>query len=123
RIADNAIDRICLQLETVRSVGLAVRHLNLVGNLRYAVERIGGSVVGVGLNKAVYIRLADGRDVVVYPTAGVPTSKNLHDATTNSPSSSVAVVYDHVGLHPAWLAHLEWLGSYVNSVRWVKASE
>jgi hypothetical protein len=123
RLADDAIERICLQLESVRSGGLAVRHLNLVGNLRYAVEKIGGGVAGVGLNKAIYIRLADGRDVVAYPSIGVPTSMTLQDATTYSPSSSVAVVYDHIGLHPAWLAHLDWLGSYVNSVRWVKATE
>ena len=97
--------------------------LNLVGNLRYAVEKIGGSVTGVGLNKAVYIRLPDEREVVVYPSMGVPTSMTLHDAIINSPSGSVAVVYDHVGLHPSWLAHLDWLGKYVNSVRWVKVSE
>jgi hypothetical protein len=89
RLADDAIERICLQLESVRSRGLAVRHLNLVGNLRYAVEKIGGSVAGVGSNKAIYIRLADGRDVVAYPSIGVPTSMTLQDATTYSPSSSV----------------------------------
>jgi len=123
RLADGAIARICLQLEAVRSQSHAVRNLNLVSNLRNAVEQIGGTVAGVGLNKAVYVRLADGRDIVVYPTVGVPTSMTLHDATTNAPDQSVAVIYDHVGLHPSWLAHLDWLGSHIRTARWVKATE
>lgn len=123
RLGDTAIDRICLQLEAVRSQSQAVRSVNLVSNLRNAVETIGGSVAGVGLNKAVYIHLADGKEVVVYPTVGVPTSTTLHDASTNSPNRSVAVVFDHVGLHPRWLAHLDWLGDHIQTARWVKASE
>lgn len=123
RLADDAIARICLQLEAVRSQSHAVRSVNLVGNLRNAVEKIGGRVVGVGMNNAVYIQLPDGREVVVYPTIGVPTSTTLHDATINSPDRSVAVVFDHVGLHPRWLGHLDWLGGHVRTARWVKASE
>lgn len=123
RLADDAIARICLQLEAVRSQSHAVRSVNLVGNLRNAVEKIGGRVVGVGMNNAVYIQLPDGREVVVYPTVGVPTSTTLHDATINSPDRSVAVVFDHVGLHPRWLGHLDWLGGHVRTARWVKASE
>ncbi|WP_081599080.1 toll/interleukin-1 receptor domain-containing protein [Tistrella mobilis] len=123
RLADSAVERICLQLEEVRSQSHAVRSVNLVSNLRNAIQTIGGQLVGVGPNKAVYIQLPNGRNVVVYPTVGVPTSTSLHDASTNSPDQSVAVVYDHVGLHPRWLGHLDWLGQHIHSARWVKASE
>jgi hypothetical protein len=123
RLADSAVERICLQLEEVRSQSHAVRSVNLVSNLRNAIQTIGGQLVGVGPNKAVYIQLPDGRNVVVYPTVGVPTSTALHDASVNSPDQSVAVVYDHVGLHPRWLGHLDWLGQHIHSARWVKASE
>jgi hypothetical protein len=123
RLADDAIERICLQVEAVRSQSIAVRNLNLVSNLRNAVEQIGGSVSGVGLNKAVYVQLADGKDVIVYPTVGVPTSTTLHDATTNAPDRSVAVLYDPVGLHPSWLEHLDWLGCHIRTAHWLKATE
>lgn len=123
RLSDGAIERISLQLEEVRSQSHAVRTVNLVSNLRNAIETIGGQVVGVGANKAVYIQLADKKEIVVYPTVGVPTSTTLHEASTNSPDKSVAVVFDHVGLHPKWLGHLDWLGNHINSARWVKASE
>lgn len=123
RLADSAVERICLQLEEVRSQSHAVRSVNLVSNLRNAIQKIGGQLVGVGPNKAAHIKLPDGRSVVVYPTVGVPTSTTLHEASTNSPNQSVAVIYDHVGLHPRWLGHLDWLGKQIHSARWVKASE
>ncbi len=122
-LLDSAVERICLQLEEVRSQSHAVRSVNLVSNLRNAIETIGGQFVGVGENKAVYIQLPDGRNVVVYPTVGVPTSTTLHEASISSPDKSVAVVYDHVGLDPRWLGHLDWLGQHIHSARWVKASE
>jgi hypothetical protein len=123
RLAEAAVERICLQLEAVRSQSQAVRSVNLVSNIRNAIETIGGHVIGVGLNKAIYVRLPDGKEVTVYPTVGVPTSITLHDASINSPDRSVAVVFDHVGLHPRWLGHLDWLGDHIRTARWVKASE
>lgn len=123
RLKEEAIARISLKLEAVRSQSLAVRNLNLVSSIRNAVEQIGGRVEGVGLNKAVYIQLPDGRNVVVFPNVGVPTSMTLHDATTNAPDRSVAVVYDSVGLHPSWQGHLDWLGGHIRTARWVKSSE
>lgn len=123
RLADEAIARICLQLEAVRSQSHAVRNINLVSRLRSAIEQIGGTVEGVGPNMTVYVRLSDSREVLVCPTVGVPTSTTLHDAVKNAPERSVAVIYDHVGLHPTWLGHLDWLGSHIQNPRWVKAAE
>lgn len=122
-LEQNAITRICSQLETVRSQSIAIRNLSLVSNLKTAIERIGGTVTGVGVNKAVYVQLADGRDVVIYPTIGVPTSVTLHDAIRNTPDQSVAVVFDPVGLLPSWLKHLEWLERQIKMARWVKTTE
>lgn len=123
RLGESAIARVCLQLEQVRSESHAVRHLNLLSNVRNAIEMIGGHVTGVGMHKSIHLQLADGRPVVVYPTVGVPTSSSLHEATLNAPIPSVAVVYDAVGLHPAWQQHLDWLGTHIRSAQWVKATE
>ena len=123
KLVDEAVDRICLKLEAVRVESHAVRNVNLVSNLRNAIEQIQGQLIGVGAHKGVQIQLADGREVVVYPIIGIPTSTTLHDASDNSPSQTVAVIYDHVGIHPRWLAHLDWLGSHIRPVQCVKASE
>lgn len=123
RISDYAIDRICLQLEDVRSKSHAVRTVNLMSNLRIGIETIGGEVIGMGTGRGIRVRLPDGRMVVVYPTVGVPTSTTMHEASMNSPDASVAILYDHVGLHPQWLSHLDWLGQHIQATRWVKACE
>nr|VFJ43158.1 MAG: TIR domain-containing protein [Candidatus Kentron sp. FM]VFJ50100.1 MAG: TIR domain-containing protein [Candidatus Kentron sp. FM]VFK08655.1 MAG: TIR domain-containing protein [Candidatus Kentron sp. FM] len=126
RLTDEAVARICLRLEAVRSRGYAVRHVNLVDKLRYDVERIGGNVTGLGPGNAMHVRLADNRELVVYPAMGVPASTALHDAATNMPAHSVAIVYDHVGLSRARVAHLDWLNRYIEpprKVRFIKATE
>jgi hypothetical protein len=123
QLAEEAIRRICTQLEFVRGQSHAVRSLNLFSKLQQGVECIGGTVVGVGVHNAIYITLPDGKDIVVYPAVGVPTSLTLNDAVDHAPGRPVAVVYDHIGLHEKWLEHLAWLGKNIHAVRWVKASE
>lgn len=123
RLADSAIERICTQVEAARSEGIAVRHVNMVGRIRNEIETIGGRLQGIGPHKAVYLQLPDGRDVVAYPTIGVPTSVTLHDATAHAGNNRPAVVYDHVGLLPSWVNHIDWLGEHVKTARWVKACE
>jgi hypothetical protein len=122
-LSDTALERICVHLETVRGQSHAVRSLNLFSNLQQAIECIGGTVSGVGLHNAVYLTLADGRDIVAYPTVGVPTSMTLNDAVVHASGKSVAIVFDHIGLHPKWLDHLEWLGVNIPAAHWIKVSE
>ena len=80
-------------------------------------------MAGVGVHNAVHLTLPDGKDIVVYPTVGVPTALTLNDAADSAPGQSVAVVYDHIGLHQKWLDHLVWLGKNIQAARWVRASE
>jgi hypothetical protein len=120
QLTDAVIARICTQLEFVRAQSHAVRSLNLFSNLKLAIERIGGTVVGVGVHKAVYLRLPDGKEIVAYPAVGVPTSVTLNEAVDRA---FAAVVYDHIGLDERWIRHLAWLGDNIRTVRWVKASE
>jgi hypothetical protein len=123
RFTGAALEKIRVQLETVRSSSQAVRNLNLISTIRESVERIGGTVKGVGVHMAVSLKLPSGLEVVVYPVAGVPTSVNLNDAAEYSQTEHVGVVYDHMGLHHTWLKHLGWLGDNIKIVRWIKSSE
>ncbi|MDH1692362.1 MULTISPECIES: toll/interleukin-1 receptor domain-containing protein [unclassified Pseudomonas] len=123
RITECAVDRICLQLEEVRSKSHAVRTVNLVSKLRMGVEDIGGEMLGIGAGRGIRVRLPDGVLIVVYPAVGVPTSMTMHEASMNSPDETVAILYDHIGLHQQWLSHLDWLGQSIQKTRWVKACE
>lgn len=122
-LSEGAIDRICRHLEQVRGQGHAVRTLNLLSNLKLAVECIGGSVTGVGTYNAIYVTLPDGKKIVLYPTVGVPTSLTLNDAVDRASGQSAGVVFDHIGLNEKWLQHLTWLGKNIPAARWVRASE
>lgn len=123
RLAEEAVERICLHLERARSESIAVRHLNLVSKVRGDIEKIRGQFLGTGHSSSLHLQLPDGRALVAYPSVGVPTSSTLHDASINCLGKSAAVVYDSIGLLPSWQTHLDWLGGYVRGVRWIKASE
>jgi hypothetical protein len=123
QLAEPAVNRICTQLEIVRSQSHAVRNLNLFSKLQQAMECIGGVIVGVGLHNAVYLTLPEGTDIVAYPTVGVPTSLSLNNAVVRAVGRSAAVVFDHIGLDQEWLDHLAWLGTNIHAARWIKASE
>lgn len=122
-LSDSALDRICGHLEEVRGKGHAVRMLNLLSNLKLAIERIGGRVAGVGTYNAIYVTLPDGKEIVLYPSIGVPTSLTLNNAVDRSSGQPVGIVFDHIGLNEKWLQHLEWLGKNIPAARWVRATE
>ena len=123
QLTDVTIARIADHLECLRGQSQAVRNLNLFGKIQQALEFINCTVHGVGPHNAVHATLPNGTDIIAYPAVGVPTSVTLQDAVNCAAGRSVAIVYDHCGLHPQWLDHLKWLGTNIRTARWVKASE
>ena len=75
------------------------------------------------MHNAVSVRLADGREIVIYPTLGVPTSMTLNEAAEHASGKEAAILYDHIGLQENWLLHLKWLGQNISAARWVRAAE
>jgi hypothetical protein len=122
-LKSGAIDDITQRVEAARSLGHAVRTLNMYSKIETSTVQIGGSVRGAGLYDSVEITLPSGVDALVIPAIGVPSASTLQSAEDVSGGAPVAVVYDQVGLLPAWEKHLQWLGGHVKSVRWIKASE
>jgi len=123
RLTDLAIANACSSLELYRSKSIAIRHSEIVGTLRVAMRKLGGTLDGIGQHRSTFLTLADGTKIVAYPVVGVPTAETIHDAETYGPKGSVAVVYDHVGLHEKWQRHLGWLAEYVREVRFVRTSD
>lgn len=123
RLTGAVIADVALELERVRSVSVALRHSNMVGTLRTAVEDLGGSVEGVGQKRSVILKLPSGTALVAYPVVGVPTSVDVHDCIDLSDSRAAAVVYDHLGISDEWRRHLEWLASRVGTVKWLRSRE
>ena len=117
-----AVERVRFAVEDLRSRGLAIRHASLAGAIRAAAEVIGGAVEGIGVHRAITIRLADDRRVRIFPTIGVPTAETFHDVAecgtaALEPNAVPVLVYDHIGLHPRWQRYIDWLQKHLRVVR------
>lgn len=123
RLSNEVVERIALAVETLRSKSVALRHANIAGGLRNAVEELGGSVEGYGPRRSVVLKLPSGAPLVAYPSVGVPSAVTAQETVHDGDERPAAVVYDHVGLSDPWMAHLGWLATNVTSVRWLRSRE
>lgn len=116
-----ALNRVRLLIEAVRSRSIAARYMAISGALRSEAEGIGASVEPVGTHHAMNIELADGRKFWAYPMVGVPTADMLNEVARRageSPCEGVPLLaYDHIGISEEWLQHLEWLDENIRAVR------
>jgi hypothetical protein len=126
-ISKAAAEAVLLQVERLRSRSIATRYMSVTGKLRADVEKIGGSVDGVGAHRAIALRLPDDQRVWAYPIVGVPTAEVLNDISDkarNAGQQGIPVlVYDHLGIRDRWSAHLQWLDENIRVVRAIKVSE
>lgn len=126
-IIEPTVRQIIIAVENLRSRSVAARLMSIVGQLRAHAEAIGGSVQGVGAHRAVTVRLPHGKLVYAYPVVGVPTAEMLNDvaikATNSGQGEDALLIYDHIGIKPAWLDHLKWLDDNIHVVRAIRVSE
>jgi hypothetical protein len=123
RLSDAVVSRVALQVETLRSKSISVRHANIAGGIRSAVEELGGMVEGVGQRRSIVLKMPSGAHLVAYPVVGVPTAITLHEVAHSGDSRPSVLVYDHVGLSNQWMQHLDWLGTNILSVKWIKSRQ
>jgi hypothetical protein len=122
-LAASAINRICLQLEQVRTLSHAVRHVSVIQSVMNAVRKINAQIDGVGPNKIIFITLKSGKKMLIQPHIGIPDALTLQSTIERAGELSSAIVYDHLGLKPSWVSHLEWLGHNIKGAQWIKSSE
>jgi hypothetical protein len=118
---------IAKRAEALRSRSIATRHLDLVGRLKSEVTRIGGQFEGIGAYRSVSLTLPLGRQLEAYPMVGVPTAEMLNDIQDKAEKAGhgrfPCLVYNHIGIRPAWIDHLRWLDEQLSSVRTLKVSD
>ena len=126
RLSDNAINRIGDALERFRARSVAARLDNILGTLRLAVEKRGGTVVGnPGPLKRVSISLSRAGDggtveLFVYPAVGVPTSDAVERIAKHA-DADCALLYDGQSLLQSWIDHLDWFAGGIERFRWIRA--
>lgn len=125
RLCDDAIDRIGDALERFRARSVAARLDNMLGTLRLAVEKRGGTIGNPGPLKRVSIsfpRPGDGgsSELVVYPAVGVPTSDAVERIAKHA-DADCALLYDGQSLLQSWIDHLNWFAGGIERFRWIRA--
>lgn len=127
RLRPELLALIAKKAEALRSRSIATRHLDLVGRLKSEVVRIGGQFEGIGAHRSVSLVLPGGRRLEAYPMVGVPTAEMLNDIQDKAGKAGhgrfPCLVYNHIGIRPAWIEHLRWLDAQISSVRTLKVSD
>lgn len=127
RLQPALLPTIAKRAEALRSRSIATRHLDLVGRLKSEVTRIGGRFEGIGAYRSVSLTLPQGRQLEAYPMVGVPTAEMLNDIQEKARKAGhgrfPCLVYNHIGIRPAWIKHLHWLDEQIASVRTLKVSD
>lgn len=123
QLSNEAVKRVCRQLEAVRSQSHALRTMSLIESVRNAIEQIEGQVNGVGPGRLMQVTLRNGRQLSVQPTLGVPTALTLQETLLRAGHDNCAVVYNHYGMMKSWQEHLEWLAQRVGGSRWIRQSD
>lgn len=126
-IVDRVADQIVLAIESLRSRSIAARYMSITGKLRAEVERIGGTVEGVGAHRAISLRLPDSSKLWAYPIVGIPTADLFNDVAEKALKADQRerpiLVYDHIGIRDQWVAHLKWLDQNISAVRAIRVAE
>ena len=126
-IVDRAANQIVLAIESLRSRSIAARYMSITGKLRAEVERIGGTIEGVGAHRAISMRLPDNSKLWAYPIVGIPTADLFNDvfekALKADQRERPILVYDHIGIRDQWVAHLKWLDQNISAVRAIRVVE
>lgn len=79
-LCDTSIERICEVLEVERSKGYAVRSSLMLNKLREQLKTIDASILGLGYQHSISIRLPNQIDLTAFPVIGVPNAKTLQNA-------------------------------------------
>jgi hypothetical protein len=125
RLEDAAVDRIGDTLEAFRAKSVAARLDNMLGTLRLAVEKHGGSISNPGVYKRVEVSFANregtgGTHIAVYPAVGVPTSEAVERISKHA-AGECALLYDGQSLLQSWIDHLDWFEGGIDRFRWIRA--
>lgn len=126
-IVDATADKIVFAVESLRSRSIAARYMSITGKLRAEVEKIGGSIRGIGAHRAISIVIPGGRELWAYPVVGVPTAELFNDIAVKAKAAdqngTPVLVFDHIGIRSAWMSHLKWLDEHITAVKAIKVAE
>lgn len=120
-LSNQVINDICEQLETIRAKSYAARHLHMISRIKLDIGDMPIEFLGTGPNFTSHVRLMDDRELQLLPITGSPDAVTVHSALEKNNHKPINIIYDHIGLKPEWLRHLDWLGERIEPAKLIKS--
>jgi hypothetical protein len=113
RLCDPCLERVAIEVESLRARALAARH-------SYLVHEFFSEALALGLlpqiqpERFILLQTKSGKHYITVPTVGVPDAvryQELEDEISRHPkrSSDIILLYDERGIRDKWMKHLDWL--------------
>lgn len=108
-----ALNKISIQVESLRARALAARQDNIITEFIETARLYSKTVVRSNFNLLSYKNLID-QEYLFIPAIGVPQSTDFHDVdlkyqTRLSSAKGVYILYDESSILHKWQEHLDWL--------------
>jgi TIR domain len=127
RLKESMIERLTVEVESLRARALAARHSYLVEEF-CADARSLGLVPYVQPERFIAVEPRSGVLVAAVPTVGIPDAvryQEIADQIERYPKkhTEVVLLFDERGIYSKWLTHLEWLDGHRLPVRSLQVAE
>lgn len=113
RLQEPCLERIAIEVESLRARALAARHAYLVQEF-FSEATAAGVFPKVQPERFILLETKSGKHYITVPTVGVPDAvryQELEDEIDRHPKrgSDIILLYDERGIRDKWMKHLEWL--------------
>jgi len=126
RLQDACLNRVGIEVESLRARALAARHSYLVQEF-YSEAVAAGHSPQVQPDRFILLQTKGGDHYITVPTVGVPDAvryQEIEDEMARHPkrSSDIILLYDERGIRDKWMKHLEWLDRQTLPVKSLQVS-
>ena len=129
-LTSSSMEKIVSEAESLRARSLAARQNNIITEFLVSAKQV-GKKIDLHPEKFMTTLNANGKELVVIPTVGVPQaftynqSEELVNRIKSKNVSGAFLLFDHRNIRDKWLKHLAWLDSYlpVKTIKIVEADK
>jgi hypothetical protein len=113
RLRDPCLERVAVEVESLRARALAARHAYLVEEC-FLEATAAGLHPQVQPERFILLKTKSGKHYITVPTVGVPDAvryQEIEDEISRHPKrhSDIILLYDERGIRDRWIKHLDWL--------------
>lgn len=113
RLRDACLERVAVEVESLRARALAARHAYLVQEFCAEAAAI-GLVPQVQPERFILLKTKSDKYFITVPTVGVPDAvryQEIEDEISRHPKrhSDIILLYDERGIRDKWMKHIAWL--------------